>query len=240
MNKKSITRKGFTLVEVLITLKIIGIIAAITIPSLINNTNNSTFVIGCKKAYETLNQVYYNIKADNGGDIANALTNLSSDTDADGLANVFISKLNVAKYCGAGTSSGGEFNTGCFANIHYKYLNGNDGTNPSTASGISSILTNDGLSYGFLTLSKNCTTDKSYPTGTISSPLYNTCGSIRIDINGPNKGPSVYGRDYFSFYITKKGIIPYGAYPDNNSNNDCSIYGGGCISKIILEGAMNY
>ena len=47
---------GFTLAEVLITLVIVGIIAAMTIPTLINKTNNQEYVSRLKKTYSTMAQ----------------------------------------------------------------------------------------------------------------------------------------------------------------------------------------
>ena len=49
-------RFGFTLAEVLITLGIIGVVAAMTIPTLISNTNVAQFKTAYKKALSTLNQ----------------------------------------------------------------------------------------------------------------------------------------------------------------------------------------
>lgn len=49
-------KKGFTLAEVLITLVIIGVIAAMTIPTLMNSTNNQEFRVGLKKSISALNQ----------------------------------------------------------------------------------------------------------------------------------------------------------------------------------------
>ena len=49
-------RFGFTLAEVLITLGIIGVVAAMTIPTLISNTNGAQFKTAYKKALSTLNQ----------------------------------------------------------------------------------------------------------------------------------------------------------------------------------------
>ncbi len=48
--------KGFTLAEVLITLAIIGVIAAISIPSVISNSQQQEFRTGLKKAVSILNQ----------------------------------------------------------------------------------------------------------------------------------------------------------------------------------------
>ncbi len=49
-------RFGFTLAEVLITLGIIGVVAAMTIPTLIANTNSAKFRAQFKKTLSTLNQ----------------------------------------------------------------------------------------------------------------------------------------------------------------------------------------
>ena len=49
-------RSGFTLAEVLITLGIIGVVAAMTIPNLIANTNGAKFRSQFKKSVSTLNQ----------------------------------------------------------------------------------------------------------------------------------------------------------------------------------------
>ena len=49
-------KKGFTLSEVLITLGIIGIVAAITIPTLITNYQKKTTATRVKKAYSELLQ----------------------------------------------------------------------------------------------------------------------------------------------------------------------------------------
>ena len=48
--------EGFTLAEVLITLGIIGVVAAMTIPNLIANTNGAKYRSGFKKAISTLSQ----------------------------------------------------------------------------------------------------------------------------------------------------------------------------------------
>ena len=49
-------RLGFSLAETLITLGIIGIVAAMTIPVLISNTNGAKYRGQLKKTYSTLNQ----------------------------------------------------------------------------------------------------------------------------------------------------------------------------------------
>lgn len=48
-------KKGFTLAEVLITMTIIGVIASLTIPSVISNTQQAEFKTGLRKAVSALN-----------------------------------------------------------------------------------------------------------------------------------------------------------------------------------------
>lgn len=51
--------KGFTLAEILVTLMIIGIIAALTIPSLIQNTKKNEYVAGLKKASSSFSDALF-------------------------------------------------------------------------------------------------------------------------------------------------------------------------------------
>ena len=49
--------KGFTLAEALITLVILGVIAALTIPAILVNTEQHEYKSALKKALSALNQV---------------------------------------------------------------------------------------------------------------------------------------------------------------------------------------
>ena len=79
--------RGFTLAEVLITLGIIGIVAAMTIPTLIANTNSRRFASQFKKTISTLKQAAllaegrYNI---NLGSLNATCINGATDTIEDG------------------------------------------------------------------------------------------------------------------------------------------------------------
>ena len=53
--KKSANDRAFTLAEVLIALVIIGIIAALTVPTLMHKVEKQGYVSGLKKAYSILN-----------------------------------------------------------------------------------------------------------------------------------------------------------------------------------------
>lgn len=63
---KILKNKAFTLAEVLITLGIIGVVAAMTIPTLIANYQKKQTALGVKKAYTELNQIVRMATADYG------------------------------------------------------------------------------------------------------------------------------------------------------------------------------
>lgn len=65
MNKK-LNFVGFTMAEVLITLGIVGIIAAMTIPQLIKNYQAKVLEVGLKKSYANLSNAYMMTKASLG------------------------------------------------------------------------------------------------------------------------------------------------------------------------------
>lgn len=88
-------KRGFTLAEVFITLVVIGIIVAITIPSLINKTNEQETVVGVKNAYSILSQAVNMAKTENGD-----LDTWFADNDNNkvGFVNKLKPYLSVVKY----------------------------------------------------------------------------------------------------------------------------------------------
>ena len=62
-------KKAFTLAEVLITLGIIGIVAAMTMPALLNSTKNKELENGLKTAYSLVQQGLTRMAADRGSEV---------------------------------------------------------------------------------------------------------------------------------------------------------------------------
>lgn len=65
INYSSFAKEGFTLAEVLITLGIIGVVATITIPVLMNNIQDNQYKVAYKKAYSTISQAFQKAQGDN-------------------------------------------------------------------------------------------------------------------------------------------------------------------------------
>ncbi len=73
-------KKGFTLAEVLITLSILGVVAALTIPGLIANTQGRQYSVGYKKAIATFGSAINKSVAMDGVDMSNWRTATRQDT----------------------------------------------------------------------------------------------------------------------------------------------------------------
>ena len=109
--KKTIGMGGFTLAEVLITLGIIGVVAAMTMPTLINSTQGAQYKTAFKKSLTVLSQAVVMNIALNDYDLSQVVqgTNATATTDASGaqsLWEVFHDRLNIVR-----EASGASFNT---------------------------------------------------------------------------------------------------------------------------------
>ena len=217
MQNKINIKNGFTLAEVLITLVIVGVIASMTIPTLINKTNKQEFVSRLKKAYSTMAQATNKIIAEEG----NPRADIGGwATSGEAVYDMYKKYLSNVKECGLSTS-------GCFDGI-YKRMNGGKGdyyTDRRT------FVIADGMEISIK--DSDLWTDCSRNTnGTL-----NTCATILVDVNGA-KGPNTIGQDAFAFNLREDGLVPAGA--DNKSHCSTSYNGWACAGKVLAEGAINY
>lgn len=214
-------REGaFTLAEVLITLGIIGVVAAMTMPSLIQNYQEKATVTKLKKCYSLVSQAYVSILNDEGGS-----DTLQAGDDLE-MMEKFGKYLKYQKTCGR--------NKGCFPNVTYKSVTGNgyskwedDTTDRSRA-----ILTDGTL----IMFNKSVITEN-------ENYIY---AQIYVDING-FKGPNQLGRDFFYFYINPEKIVPAGAKALEEKNEDqkftknCIQQNGyACAAWVIYNENMDY
>ena len=214
--------KAFTLAEVLITLVIIGVIAALTIPNVINNTKKQEYVSKLKKAYSTLAQVTNTIIFEDGTPRA------SYGGWATGPINVFTmykKHLSSAKECNVGANI-----PDCLSQIQngkqFKCLNGVDCWRPANPN-LRSLILADGTQVLFeISVDNNCTLVK----GNTS----NVCYMMIVDVNGA-KAPNQIGRDVFMFNIKEDGLHPAGC---ERTGVTCSDFN--CTCKVLQESAMNY
>lgn len=215
-------KNGFTLSEVLITLVIIGVIAALTIPALMNKTNEQDTVVAVKKAYSILGQAYQRVVVENGKIIPSSLGSNNTES-TEKLGKMFAKQLNTQKVCGMSTEED------CFATGRYKVFNGNLSGDFSKDSGLFKMILSDGMSFGFSGIN--------YYSNTGGFGYF---GSVYVDINGA-KAPNVWGKDMFAFYITKNGISPRGTPNDSSFPlSMCRNYGTSCTAWVIAKGNVDY
>ena len=100
-------RFGFTLAEVLITLGIIGVVAAMTMPTLMNQTNGAQYKAAYKKALSAIAQgVTLNVALD-GGSFADTTTASAGDVKTAGsVAKLLNDRMNIVKSVGANPGAG--------------------------------------------------------------------------------------------------------------------------------------
>ena len=100
-NLNNVRRIAFTLAEVLITLGIIGVVAALTIPGVIDKYQKQETVSRLKKAYSIMQNAIKMSELENGE--VSSWTLISSPSVENNEAFVkkyFLPYLNVPKYCG--------------------------------------------------------------------------------------------------------------------------------------------
>jgi len=231
-------KKGFTLAEILIVLTVIGVVAALTIPTLLQNTNQAELKAGLKRGFADLQQATLQIKNDNGGSLANAFRNGAGGAlDTENFKNALKSKLSIIKDCSGTTSfggtGGGASAEGCWHGVSsgdFKLLNGTlIGDRPYPG-----LILSNGALIEMDIISSSCTDNLSAQGGT-----YTRCGWLDIDVNGFKK-PNTHGKDIFTFSIAADSLIPGGAQGFYTPETDCvegspTSNGYGCTALYLYQ-----
>lgn len=216
-------KRAFTLAEVLIVLAIIGVVAAMTIPTLLNNYDKTAYITALKKFYSNTNQVLSLMAADNGcpGDIA--CTGLFSNHSDGGkyFGDTFAKYFKVSQNCGlSNTGDPGPIN--CWADsINKAYDGSNSSFNKNDDDFYYKFTTIDGMSVGVTVVEDFAFDCKTSYSKKGNGPMSKICGYLDVDING-RKGPNREGRDVFFFYITNGNgpqLYPIGG-PDDDWNGE--------------------
>ncbi len=185
---------AFTLAEVLITLGIIGVVAAMTLPTLINSTRHKELYVGLQKAYSILQQAVQRMNYEEGLDVT------WENYPANKFAPVF--KKYIQQYGDCGQS-------GCITadltSDDDKYSRVSKYKTYNKSQNVTLDWFNEGqaiLTDGMFIMINNSSTSQH---GIV----------ISVDVNGYGKGPNAWGHDLFSFEIYKERVIPMGS-PNNH------------------------
>ena len=212
-------KNGFTLAEVLITLVIVGVVAALAISPLVNTYVESSTVAKVKKGLSILGQAKKLAEVQNGSiegwDFGEGAT---AETAAQ-FWNYLKPHISVARDCGSGQE--------CYqVNNLYRLDNSLFG-NVNTNNKFYKFVLNDGGVMFFRTSDEGkC----SYREGGID----NACAVFFYDVNGDKK-PNTVGRDVFAYIMDADGV-----YPDILDDCTKNSNGWGCSGYIIKHNNMKY
>ena len=207
-------KAAFTLAETLITLGIIGIVAAMTIPTLMSKYQEKTYKTQYKKIYSELNQAMKSLEGDEMLPVQ-----VCNSYDNDCLRNLFANKIKFLHKCKASAPND------CQAKSIFLDGNPNNGGVWVNA-GWPSFVTLSGYSIKFRFHLNDCmSTDEIYKNGELK-----TCGWVQVDTNGLS-GPNTVGKDIFFLAVMSNGFIPF-YQEENNKAQDC--YHGTGISCSAL------
>ena len=161
-------KSAFTLAEVLITLGIIGVVAAMTMPTLMNSTQGAQYKAAYKKGLSALSQaVTLNVALDDYN-----FATAGSGTAEGSIYAALKNRMNVVKTT-EGTT-GYSIDLGDKDKAGFKSGKINEGSNYT-------LFFNDGIVFSFPQGAENCTNDATIGTVTICKGF--------IDVNG-EKNPN--------------------------------------------------
>jgi prepilin-type N-terminal cleavage/methylation domain-containing protein len=215
-------KKGFTLAEVLITLGIIGVVAALTIPALITSYQEKVTVTKLKKVYSMLSQAYLMAQQEHGETSGWFPADSDIPTDTKIFFNNLKPYLKITKDCGV--------NPGCLTPGYIKSLQGTNYVDYDNNPNEHRVILADGTAVFFFVSGANCKDGGG-------------CGNIKIDIDG-FKGPYTWGKDVFIVDIMSDRLLPAGT-PDSdykacNMTVTTSDNGTSCAAWVIYNENMDY
>lgn len=209
-------KTAFTLAEVLITLGVIGVVAAITIPGLMTAHKKHVTATKLERAVSVITQAIRLSENENG-----QMENWDKTLDNETFINTYFRPyLTIMQICSS-TNPCGYSST-------FKTMSGNNNagySNPFHADRMG-LLTSDSITYFYSKVTTNVTLSNDQ--------------MIIIDINGKDK-PNTFGKDVFFFIRNEDAdsVIPYGGDKSYNEiKNDCSQNGSGyyCAAWIRQHG----
>lgn len=189
-NKVKFRLYGFTLAEVLITLGIIGVVAALTIPTLVKNYQKQVVVTSLQKFNSTMQQAIKLSEADNGFIETWAFPpTLAGSSTVTFLDTYIIPYLQVAQKCELATT------IACWNTVYEPngtIATGGDQVNYSyTNTYMAKYVLQDGSELAFI------------------GGGHQGYFQVLVDINGA-KAPNTMGNDVFSFFLVQQPTINVG------------------------------
>lgn len=228
-------KQGFTLSEILITLGIVGVVAVLTVPSVMKNYRNRMYVSQLQKIYSQLSDAAQAIMHDEHVDSF-------YETSA---ANKKVCTTDETTGNTTCTTPGTEY----FLNTYFKSIK-KDCSKGSLKCTVTNYNTIAGANLNTVADTEYCI--QTVNGATICSDLDNSTGvfEIMVDVNGPAV-PNIAGRDTFGMIIKSDGSVSDYTLSTKSKDpevagctaNQCNTSTGsvkkgacGCLNSIIEAG----
>ena len=179
---------------------IIGIVAALTLPSLIQHNIEKQRVAQLKKAYSELSQAYNLAVEEFGSPTEWGMGGMYEEQSHHIMASNMKKFLKLSEDCVDMSDTQAKKVCGQEDKIGKLYIQNAIIQNTVKKNGRTVILS-DGTTVAFRVYSGQC----NHQYGAAK----NVCGSIAVDVNG-SKYPNQSGEDQFSFFFTKDKLVPAG------------------------------
>ena len=176
---------AFTLAEVLITLGVIGVVAALTMPALISNHKKKVYVTQLKKSVNTLSNGFRQMLADENVDSLEYTTLL--EPSQSGYGKFTLNPSVLSKY---------------FNIVHQE---DNFDSRSLIYKSLRNVTTYGHQAGGFSPCSRITTADGAQLC--IAQDLYGDGISVLIDVNGHNRLPNTVGLDVFAADFNLNGML---------------------------------
>ena len=263
-------KRGFTLAEVLITLGIVGVVAALTAPSLVMSSRNEANAARLSVVVSNLENAFNNAIIQEGADNLYGTSLWANGAIVANNANIpaFVGNLGRYMVLNGFKNSDTEF---IGANVYHPMTN-NGGTNNTInivrlpgGGQCFAIETKNGAVIYIRTYANpgNAALEQARTNAIAAgSSYYTNAADVYIDVNGKS-APNTFGRDLFGFQVGENGVLyPQGgrdvgrldgqaagvwdgegryACTDANKGSDNNDKGLGCTARVIAEGyKINY
>lgn len=226
-------KKAFTLAEVLITIGIIGVVAALTVPSLITDIRERENVSKLKKFYTNIGQSYVHAVSIWGTPDYWELDAAGSGAGAEKLSSILSPYFRIHKNC--------KNDGGCWYDKTIFLLNNTpSGLDLRNDTSYATVQITDGMLFAYKIIDSECKTSVGDNKG-----LDSVCAIITVDLN-EKKGPNQIGYDIHNFYITKYNIQPFGqeVASENTFKDHCAqgraSDGYGCTAWVLYKENLDY
>ena len=262
-------KKGFTLAEVLVTLGIIGVVSALTVPTLMKNHQRKVYVTQLRKSISVLEQGFQMMLNDSNTDSLSETEVFSTIGGQSCIATSGPNSSSCKAFLQSLTKYFQVLTIGTTGEYKYSYIrSGSTPIYPDGTKTSAKMILKDGTMLFRFNVKRVAETPK-HDCDTIRNAGGSVCsiiGHFSIDVNGEQK-PNIEGRDIFNFNITDDGrVIPFYGFqqavyidgvangssywknatkacgtPGKNDVSSVAQYGSGCAARIMESGwEMDY